>query len=100
VWAFHNIDKVLATQTVTKSTNPSTLESEPKSLDAFKLQYRQSPTLDLNSWLEYDRTDGLIILHKGKIVHEYYANGNQADSKHIVMSMFVKCPVPSMSIQH
>jgi hypothetical protein len=32
-------------------------------------------------------SDGLIILHKGKVVFEEYANGNDGKSKHILFSM-------------
>jgi hypothetical protein len=32
-------------------------------------------------------TDGLVILHRGRIVFEYYANGMSADSPHILMSV-------------
>jgi hypothetical protein len=88
-WAFRNVDQVLNTQAIEKGATTSVLNSKPRSLDGFKIQLGQSPALDLASWLEYDSTDGLVLLHKGEVVHEHYANDNQADSKHIVMSMLV-----------
>src|SRR4249920_1297069 len=32
-------------------------------------------------------TDALVVLHRGKLVYERYANGMSADSQHILMSV-------------
>ena len=43
--------------------------------------------LDLNEGLAHFHTDGLIILHDGKMLFEEYWNGNSIDSKHISFSV-------------
>ena len=43
--------------------------------------------LDLKEGLAHFHTDGLIILHDGKMLFEEYWNGNSLDSKHISFSV-------------
>ena len=43
--------------------------------------------LDLKEGLSHFHTDGLIILHDGKMLFEDYWNGNTKDSKHISFSV-------------
>ena len=43
--------------------------------------------LSLSQILEATSTDGLVVLHKGAIVLEHYANGMTARSPHIMMSV-------------
>ncbi|KAK0920417.1 hypothetical protein LTR91_002631 [Friedmanniomyces endolithicus] len=88
IWAFQNVDKLIATHTIPKSSNPSPLKNNSKSFDTFTLQQQDSSSpLDFPAFLSHTNTDGLVILHKGSIAYEYYANGNTATSKHILMSM-------------
>ena len=88
IWAFHNVDKLIATHTIPRSDNPSPLKSNPKSFDTFTLQPQDSSSpLDFPAFLSYTNTDGLVILYKGAIAYEYYANANIPTSKHILMSM-------------
>ena len=42
---------------------------------------------DLEKGLAHFHTDGLLVLHNGKIVYEKYWNGNTKDSKHISFSV-------------
>ncbi|KAK5130450.1 hypothetical protein LTR08_002014 [Meristemomyces frigidus] len=88
VWAFHNIDKILPTKVVsTSETEPSPLKANPQSFDGFKIQLGSSPELGLAGYEKYTETDGLVVLHKGKVVHEYYDHGNEPSSRHILMSL-------------
>ena len=87
VWAFHNIEKLIATHTISNGDRTTPLEKSMKSFDKFSVQLGESPQYDLASFLEYTNTDGFIVLHKGEVVYEHYANGNDAASQHIIMSM-------------
>ena len=88
VWAFHNIDKVLPTKVVSRGgIKTSPLEAEQRSFDDFKIQLGSSSELDLGAFEKSTETDGLVVLHKGKIVHEYYDRGNESSSRHILMSL-------------
>ncbi|CAK4033436.1 Hypothetical predicted protein [Lecanosticta acicola] len=85
-WAFVNIDKILKTETVGKSDAPSPLPSAPRSFDDFHVPYQDS-TLDLPGWIEEGHVGGLMVLQHGKALYEGYFRGNDAKSRHIVMSM-------------
>ena len=88
VWVFHNIDKVLPTKIVSKGeTKTSPLEVESRNFDAFIIQLGASPELDLDAFEKFTQTDGLVVLHKGKVVHEYYDHGDGPSSRHILMSL-------------
>ncbi|KAK4899163.1 hypothetical protein LTR27_003393 [Elasticomyces elasticus] len=86
IWAFHNIEKLIPVHTISKPDKSSPLKSTPKSFDGFSIQSNESK-LDLQSFLSYTNTDGFVIFHKGEVAYEYYANDNNASSKHIMMSM-------------
>ena len=86
-WSFVNLDKVLETQTIKKSSAPaSVFPPSSESLDTFKVTLGKHEQ-DLATFLASTETDAFIVLHKGKLVHEYYAHGNDATSKHILMSV-------------
>lgn len=87
-WAFHNIDKVLSTQHVRKAEGDAPpLSSDVQTFKDFKVQLGESPEFDLASFQKATETDGMIVLHNGKIAHEFYDHENDATSKHILMSM-------------
>lgn len=87
-WAFQNVDKLIPTQTIKKSEQPSPLPSEPSpALEGLRIPIDQQSSLDLPTLLETTHTDGFVVLHRGKLVHEYYAHGNGPETRHILMSM-------------
>lgn len=86
-WSFINVDKVLDTQVIKKSTKPGpAFPSSSENLDAFKIAFGKQE-LDLAGFLASTETDAFVVLHKGNLVHEYFAHGNDATSKHIIMSV-------------
>ncbi|KAK5722658.1 hypothetical protein LTR15_005890 [Elasticomyces elasticus] len=86
IWAFHNIEKLIPVHTIPKPDKSSPLRINRKSFDNFNIQSGDTK-LDLSAFLSYTNTDGVVILHKGELAYEYYANHNNASSKHIMMSM-------------
>jgi len=90
VWALHNIEKVAKVDLIEKDVTRSTpLEQNSRSFHDFKLQVGESRELDLTTFLKFTNTDGLIVLHKGKTVYEFYDHENDESSKHILMSLWV-----------
>ena len=87
VWAFQNVDKILNTQTIKKGHKTSSLDSTPLNFDAFKIDLRDKPSLDLAGFLSATETDGIVVVKDGKIVYEKYDRTNTEGSKHIMMSM-------------
>lgn len=82
-------DKVLHTQPVQKSPQASPLPEEPRNFEDFKLQREDGSTIDLAGWIAQGSTDGLVVLKDGKVLYEGCFRGNEASSKHIMMSMTV-----------
>ncbi|KYG40828.1 hypothetical protein M433DRAFT_8443 [Acidomyces richmondensis BFW] len=90
IWAFHNVDKVAKVHLIEKDISKSTtLEQDFRSFYDFKLQIGESQALDLAKFLKFTNTDGLIVLHNGKIVYEFYDHGNDESSMHILMTKSV-----------
>jgi CubicO group peptidase (beta-lactamase class C family) len=60
---------------------------EPAALEGLRVSGVDGEALTLRQALEATSTDGLVVLHKGAIALEYYANGMTARSPHILMSV-------------
>lgn len=86
-WSFVNVDKLFNIQIIKQSSNAgASFPSSDENLDGFKVALG-GHDLDLAAFLDVTETDGFVVLHKGKLVHEYYAHANDATSKHILMSV-------------
>ncbi len=51
---------------------------------AFEVAGREVP---FEQWLGETATDGLLVLHRGRLVYERYLNGMRPDSRHLLMSV-------------
>src|SRR5947208_753923 len=77
-WAFHHVREVVASADIPNDpANVWELPSAP--VDLGKLR--------IDELCDETDTDGLVILHRGRIVFERYANGMTAESPHILMSV-------------
>ena len=83
---FISIDKIFDTSNpISASEKPFVFEKEDFELpDSYEFEGEQ---LNLIEGLDHFHTDGLIILHDGKMLFEKYWNGNTKDSKHIAFSV-------------
>ena len=63
------------------------LPLKPAALEGLRVSGVDGEALTLRQALEATSTDGLVVLHKGAIVLEHYANGMTARSPHILMSV-------------
>lgn len=84
-WAFHNVEKIIPVATVKAGGDPMPLPSTPRDLSGFQVKSRGT-AYDLKQMLTATASDGIVVLHDGKIVFEDYANGTTADTQHIIMS--------------
>jgi CubicO group peptidase (beta-lactamase class C family) len=75
--AFHNVNEFITTEVVEKD---ATFTSELKNTPNTGIESILRPHL---SDME---TDSIVILHKGEVAYEYYANGNEGQTPHILMS--------------
>lgn len=84
-WAFHNVEKIIPVARVKAGGDPMPLPSTPKDFSGFQVKSR-GKAYDLKQMLTATASDGIVVLHEGRIVFEDYANGTTADAQHIIMS--------------
>jgi CubicO group peptidase (beta-lactamase class C family) len=74
-WAFHHVRELIPS---------ADIASDPRRIRELPLEKR---TLDVDAFLRDTDTDGIAILHRGKLVFERYANGMTDQTPHILMSV-------------
>ena len=84
---FININNIFSniSSSILASEKPHIFET--KDFDLPEKYSFEGEELDLKEGLSHFHTDGLIILHDGKMLFEDYWNGNTKDSKHISFSV-------------
>jgi CubicO group peptidase (beta-lactamase class C family) len=86
-WAFHNVRSILPVAEIENAPgNMLTLPESPIALDAFELRLPGGSSLNLDGFLNATATDGIVILHDGRIVFEFYSGGTSKETPHILMS--------------
>ncbi|HEU0148856.1 MAG TPA: serine hydrolase [Bradyrhizobium sp.] len=86
-WAFRNIRSILPVVEIESAPGSAwAFHARPCSFDGFGVKLPNGSALDLQGFLTRTATDGLIVLHQGKIAFEYYAGGLDRDTPHILMS--------------
>jgi CubicO group peptidase (beta-lactamase class C family) len=86
-WAFQHVREIVPSADVPNAPGDVwKLKSEPKDFSSFRFghsgkQYR------LDQFFDETDTDGLVILHRGKVILERYGNGMNSDTPHILMSV-------------
>jgi CubicO group peptidase (beta-lactamase class C family) len=77
-WAFHHVREILPT---------AEIANDPGNVMELPAAPVDSATLGIDEFLRASDTDGLVILHRGRMVFEHYANAMTADTPHILMSV-------------
>jgi CubicO group peptidase (beta-lactamase class C family) len=87
-WAFQHVRELVpSTDIANDPANVRQLPSNPIDMDALRIDADRQASLSLDAFLTNTRTDGMMILHGGRIVFERYANGMTAETPHILMSV-------------
>jgi CubicO group peptidase (beta-lactamase class C family) len=85
--AFHNVRSILPVAEIESTENGAlALPETPISLEAFTLKLLNGASLNLDGFLKTTATDGIVILHDGRIVFEFYDGGTSPRTPHILMS--------------
>ena len=87
-WAFHHVREIVPSADI--ASDPATalaLPSAPVDIGALRIDRDGQRALSLDEFLDETNTDGMVIVHRGRIVFERYANGMTAESPHILMSV-------------
>lgn len=74
-WAFHHVRELIPS---------ADIANDPRQIRELPAEKRQ---LDLDAFLAETDTDGMAVLHHGKLVFEHYANGMTDATPHILMSV-------------
>jgi CubicO group peptidase (beta-lactamase class C family) len=86
--SFQHVEQVVPTTTVDRGPGPvSELPTELADLSGFTFVDHTGETRTLDSYLEREHVDALIVWRNGKIRQEVYRNGQTRRSRHIVFSV-------------
>ena len=86
-WAFHHVRDIVPSADVANARDDVwQLESRPSDLSSLSIEH-DGARYSIDKLLEATDTDGVAILHRGKVIFERYANGMNADTPHILMSV-------------
>ena len=86
-WAFQHVREIVPSADIPNAPGDVwKLASERQDFASFRFEHRGKP-YGIDKFLSETDTDGLVILHRGKIVLEHYDNGMTADTPHILMSV-------------
>lgn len=86
-WSFQHVRELVPTARIAPARDaPRQLRpaSAPPRIDRLSADGRQ---LTLDELLEETYTDGLLVLHDGRVVVERYLNGLEPDTPHLLMSV-------------
>lgn len=87
-WAFHHVREIVPTADI--SNDPAgvmELPPDPVDLRTLTIAADHGEPVSLGKVLHDTNTDGLVVLHRGRLVYEYYANGLTPTAPHILMSV-------------
>jgi CubicO group peptidase (beta-lactamase class C family) len=77
-WAFHHVRDLIPT---------ADIPNDPACSSNFDATASSLETPWFREFLAQTDTDGLAIVHRGRLVFEHYANGTTAETPHILMSV-------------
>ncbi len=86
-WAFHHVRDIVPSSDIPNTPGDTwQFESDPRDLSSLSVEH-DGTSYSVDRLLDATNTDGLAILHRGKVIFERYANGMSADTPHILMSV-------------
>lgn len=87
-WAFHHVREIVPSAEIANDPeNVWALDSAPQDLSGLPVELDENERPPLSAILEESDTDALVVLHRGKLVYETYANGLTPHVPHILMSV-------------
>ena len=86
-WAFQHVREIVPSADIPNAPSDVwKLVSEPKDFTSFRFEHG-GKAYSLDEFLNKTDTDGLVILHRGKVIFDRYDNGMTTDTPHILMSV-------------
>ncbi len=86
-WSFQHVRELVPSADIAHSPGGVwQIESAHQDFSSFSFQC-DGETYSLDQFIADTDTDGLAILHRGKVIFEHYGNGMTANTPHILMSV-------------
>ena len=89
-WSFSNIRQLMPTSVVRRGNGPATTLPRLSATDIDAVTFQPIGRTDSMTWaqsLAANYTDGILILHRGRIVYERYFGALAADRQHLAFSV-------------
>jgi CubicO group peptidase (beta-lactamase class C family) len=86
-WAFRNARELLPTANIVRSREPTPLAFAPAYLDAINFDDVGGVKVRVDETLRSSKTDGFLVMHRGRVVSEWYAHGLAPDTPHLIFSV-------------
>lgn len=87
-WAFHHVREIVPSADIPNDRRTvRELPSQPVDFGRLRIDPDSGEPLRFESFLEETQTDGVVILHRGRMIFERYANGMTDETPHILMSV-------------
>lgn len=87
-WAFQHVREIVPSADIANDPrNVWELAEDPVDLGGIQLDGGDGRPMGFGEFLQRTDTDGLVVVHRGRIVAESYDNGMTAETPHILMSI-------------
>lgn len=87
-WAFHHVRELVASADVANDpARVRALAAQPADFTGLRIDPDSGEAMGIDAFLQETDTDGMAIVHRGRLVFERYGNGMTADDPHILMSV-------------
>ena len=86
-WAFQHVRELIPSARVARGDRVWRLPREERELRSARLRTVGRQTMLLRRLLDDTYTDGLLVLHGGRVITELYENSMQPDTRHLCMSV-------------
>ncbi len=85
-WSFQHARELFPTKPVPRGPKATAFPRDLKELDQLAFDDEKGNPTTFEAFLRSTYTDGILVLHKGKIVYERYFNGMTPETHHILFS--------------
>src|SRR5215203_7307970 len=86
-WGFQHVRDLIPTARIARGDSPARrLPRAERDLSSAKVR-AAGRTMRLDRFCEETYTDGLLVLHRGRVIHERYENGMTPSTTHLLMSV-------------
>jgi CubicO group peptidase (beta-lactamase class C family) len=87
-WAFHHVREIVPSADIPNDpASVMELPSDPIDLRTLTIGSDHGKPVSFGTFLHETDTDGFVVLHRGRVVYEHYANGMTPAAPHILMSV-------------